>query len=97
MSANVAPNIGTESEVSEKIKTITYRVLRIDPTDVRITAESNLFDLGIESLSVVELLTEVESAFDITIDTEELSEGLFTRFETMVAFVQSKINEKNTV
>jgi acyl carrier protein len=95
MAEVIATGSVTEVATAEKVRAIAYSVLRVDPAQVRISAESNLYDLGLESLNVVELLSGLEADYDITIDVEDLSEGLFNRFGTLVEFVQRKIREKS--
>lgn len=84
----------SNSSVAEQVKEIVAATLRIDPLDARFTDETNLYELGLESLNVVELLTQIEMAYDITIDVEDLSADLFTRFGTLIEFVHKKVEER---
>lgn len=87
--------ITKETDTDEVVATLQKIVLRVLPLGIppsRITAESNLYELGLESLSVVELLTELERAFDIIIEMEDLSPELFAHFGTLVEFTQAKLD-----
>lgn len=84
----------SNSSVAEQVKEIVAATLRIDPLDARFTDETNLYELGLESLNVVELLTQIEMAYDITIDVEDLSADLFTCFGTLIEFVHKKVEER---
>jgi acyl carrier protein len=68
-------------------------VLKLDIAPHEITAETSLYELGLESLRVVELLSTVEKQFGITIDVEDLSAELFERLGNVVEFVRRKIDE----
>lgn len=55
----------------EKVKEVIVETLNIEGEEI--VPEANLNnDLGIDSLAAVELSLELESAFDITIEDEEL-------------------------
>lgn len=84
----------SHAEVVDQLVHIVSSILRIDPAGATFTDETNLYELGLESLNVVELLTQIEIAHDVTIDVEDLSAELFTRFGTLVAFVKGKIDER---
>lgn len=56
----------------EEIKKVLVDALNVDAEDV--TEKANLKDdLGIDSLSAVELALELETEFDVKIDDEELA------------------------
>jgi acyl carrier protein len=78
-----------------QLKEIVLSVLRLELRPEAIDDETSLYDLGLESLNVVELLTEAETIFDITVDVEDLSEELFARFDNLKRFVQEKIDESH--
>jgi acyl carrier protein len=82
----------TADEVVRTLQDIVLRVLRLEIPPGQITAESNLYELGLESLSVVELLTELERAFDIIIEVEDLSPELFEHFGALVEFTRAKLD-----
>ncbi len=55
----------------EKVKEVLVEAINVD--EDMITMEANLKDdLGIDSLAAVELSLELETAFDVRIDDEEL-------------------------
>jgi len=80
-----------DNSVESDIRDIVVEILRMQDRQNEITLESNLFELGLESLNVIELLTAIEMNFDITIDVEDLSGELFENFGNLVNFVQAKI------
>ncbi len=60
-------------------------LLRFD--DEPITAESNLFDLGLDSMRAVELLFLIEDTYDITLTDEQLSDESFRTAGSLWAVV----------
>ncbi|MEA3097877.1 acyl carrier protein [Caballeronia mineralivorans] len=53
--------------------------------------DTNLFDIGIDSMNMTELLLGIEKHFNFTLAPEELSSDLFLRFANLTAFVQSHV------
>ncbi len=80
-------------DISLRLKRILLEVLRLDIPAETINDQTNLYDLGLESLNVVELLTDAESEFDIIVDVEDLSEELFAHFGNLRRYIQEKVNE----
>lgn len=71
----------------EQIKKVLVDAINVDENDI--TEEANLKDdLGIDSLSAVELALELESEFDIRIEDDELA-----KLET-VADIIALVNAK---
>ena len=58
------------SDVGEKVEEITARVLEVDPILVKGTSNFN-YDLGADSLDVVELVMSLEEEFNIEISDME--------------------------
>lgn len=83
----------TQQDIADQLRDAVLTVLQLDLPKDAITLETNLHDLGLESMNVVELLAEMEARFDITIDVEDLSATLFSRFGNLVEFVQRKSDE----
>jgi len=53
--------------------------------------DTNLFDIGIDSMNMTELLLGVEKHFNFTLAPEDLSSDLFLSFANLTAFVQSHV------
>ena len=93
MSETFAPETVLSADVADTMRSIVTDVLKLHAESSSIDEETNLYELGLESLNVVELLTQIEISFDVTIDVEDLSAELFGRFGTLVDFVRRKIDE----
>jgi acyl carrier protein len=88
--ATAAPDV---SAIDQPLAEIILDILRMEPGQTRLTEASNLYELGLESLNVVELLTRIEMRFDIVIDVEDLSADLFQTYGSVLAFVARKVAE----
>jgi len=88
--ATTAPDV---SAIDQPLAEIILDILRMEPGQQRLTEASNLYELGLESLNVVELLTRIEMRFDIVIDVEDLSADLFQTYGSVLAFVARKVAE----
>ncbi len=77
---------------SDKIKQVIIE--RLELTEDELTLDSDIQkDLGADSLSVVELIMELEDAFNIEIPDEE-AEKLRT-IRDVVEYVDAKLSESN--
>jgi acyl carrier protein len=56
-----------------------------------ITDDTNLFDVGVDSMNMTDLLLQLEQRFSFTLAPEDLSADLFLRFGNLVSFVQSHV------
>jgi acyl carrier protein len=52
-----------------------------------------LKDLGIDSLSTIEIVMSIEDTYDIAIDLEDVGKGKFT-IDSLVAIVATKLGDK---
>lgn len=76
------------SEISNLITKCDFRVKNSGP----ITAETRLIsDLGFDSVSMLELVTAIEEAFDITIDFEDLDIEVLNVAGLLASLVAGKI------
>ena len=75
--------------VEERLRTIAAGILHMEGREELITLQSNLFALGLESLSVIELLTQIEDSFEVTVDVEDLGDDVFENFAGLVRFVKT--------
>ncbi|WP_080681207.1 MULTISPECIES: acyl carrier protein [Burkholderia] len=57
-----------------------------------INNDTNLFDLGVDSMNMTDLLLQLEQRFGFVLDPEYLSSDLFVRFDNLVAFVASHVS-----
>ena len=77
-------------DVGVKVEEIAARVLEVDPAMVKSTSNFN-YDLGADSLDVVELIMSLEEEFNIEISDIEAT-NIFTVKEA-VLFIEEKVQE----
>ena len=77
------------SEVAEKVKAIIVDKLGVDESEVTETANFQN-DLGADSLDTVELIMEVEKAFNITIPDEDAGEKIATVGDA-INYIENKL------
>lgn len=56
-----------------------------------IADDTNLFDVGVDSMNMTDLLLQLEQRFGFTLAPEDLSSNLFLRFGNLVSFVESHV------
>ncbi|MDO5691103.1 MAG: acyl carrier protein [Pseudomonadota bacterium] len=83
-------NTLTEQEIADTMRDMVLQLLQLDMPREAITMDTNLLEIGLDSMSVVGLLTDLEGRFNFTIDVEDLSAEMFNRFGNLVEFVKSK-------
>lgn len=82
----------TSTDVSDVLRSC---LAEMSPGSVQpdlITEDTNLFDIGVDSMNMTELVLRIEQRFSLLLMPEELSADLFTRFGRLVEFVRSKLN-----
>ena len=74
--------------IGEGLKDIIAEVLNLDPGTGLIGEDTNLFDLGIDSMAVMNLVMAVQERFGVEIPEESLDARLFERFGNLRAAIE---------
>src|SRR5262245_10733093 len=80
--------MAAESEVSTQIRAALAQHLKRDVSQVRLESDLRK-DLGLDSLSMIELLFRIEEGFDIEIPNEDLGE--IRTVGEVIAYVERRI------
>ncbi|WP_205191260.1 acyl carrier protein [Burkholderia sp. LMG 13014] len=83
------PASPSSADVSETVKTCLLSVLGSTLSTDLIADDTNLFDVGVDSMNMTDLLLQLEQRFSFTLAPEDLSADLFLRFGNLVSFVES--------
>ena len=83
--------MAVESEISTNIRAALAQHLKRDAAQVRLDDELRK-DLGLDSLSMIELLFRIEEAFDIEIPNEDL--GDIRTVGEVIAYVERRVANK---
>jgi acyl carrier protein len=80
----------TAQEALEAIKPSIEKAIKSNKLHDGLTMETNLFNAGLDSLGVMELLVDIENRFQIVFDDNELSPDLFERVGVLLDKILAK-------
>ncbi len=83
------PTEPTREEIAATIKSCLLSAIGSTVAADLIADDTNLFDVGVDSMNMTDLLLQLEQRFGFTLAPEDLSSDLFLRFGNLVSFVQS--------
>jgi acyl carrier protein len=99
--ANTAPNLvpsvafapGTAKieDLDLVVREVVVKALNLEIGALDIADEANLFDLGADSMSIVDLFFQLEERFDVKFEEAQLSPEMFKRFADLAAFVRTQV------
>lgn len=78
-------------EIKKKTKSIVSELLP-DIAQNEIHENSDIFELGLDSINAMSLISNLQEAFDIQLDIQELNFENFQTISTIAAMVQNKKN-----
>lgn len=73
-----------------QLRELYVRALRLHVKPVDLPREDLLSRLDIDSVKAVEILINIETAFGIEVDPEQLSAGILDSFEGLARYVAAK-------
>jgi acyl carrier protein len=82
----------TQNDIAATLKACLLSVLGSTVQTDLVQDDTNLFDIGVDSMNMTELLLGIEKRFNLTLAPEDLSSDLFLRFGNLTAFVQSRVS-----
>jgi acyl carrier protein len=89
--AVVGESPGVSSSTADAVRDVAVAVLGLEIHATQIQDNSNLFELGADSMSIVELLFQLEDRFGLKFDESEFNVDIFKRFADLVVFVDDQI------
>ncbi|MEK6292862.1 MAG: acyl carrier protein [Paraburkholderia tropica] len=78
-------------EIAASIRTCLLSAIGSTMAADLIAEDTNLFDVGVDSMNMTDLLLQLEQRFSFTLAPEDLSADLFQRFGNLVSFVESHV------
>lgn len=79
--------------IKERLKSVIYKVM--DSDNRLINDNTNLIDdLNFDSLSMVSLIVEIESEFNIVLDDEDLELELLSNMNTLTHLISEKLGRE---
>jgi len=79
----------TSEITSEAIESLVRPRLKFLQTGRELSPDENLGDLGLDSMTAIDLLLDLETHFGIVIDDESLTENSFSSVAEIKALVES--------
>ena len=79
-------------ETRKKIISIVEDVI-MDKIETSETMDVSFENLGLDSFLFVRVLVEIENEFDIQFESDSFEDGIFENLNSLVFWVQNKINE----
>ncbi len=81
----------------EKIKEIVGTVLELDEVQIeKINIDSDLLELGLDSLNAIEVIVNLESEFDIEVEDEDLMIDNLSTIDLLCNLIKNR-DEQNTL
>lgn len=77
--------------IEEKVVEILKDNCNVKDIEVEKLSEISFNDLGINSLNFIKIIVELEDAFDIEFDDEQINYGLLNNLRDLIDLIQEKI------
>ena len=77
-------------EIKMALREIFVETLRLDINPAQIAESDLITGLGIDSIVLMEILTQVENRFEISIEDEDVSPTLVDSLDTFAAYIAKK-------
>lgn len=81
------------NEVEMKIREIIKESLKLDICPCQIDLDADLDGYGINSISIIKIITEIEKTFNIEFDIEELDFKKYQNIRSIILYLEKKLNK----
>lgn len=81
----------TKEEIKLRLENLMRRIVPVEVFDLQLSLKD---DLGIDSLALVNVLVQLEEAFNITIDISDLSPENMKTMEDLYTLVEKYVSNK---
>lgn len=84
-----------KTDLKEKLKGIIVMELAVQIPIEEITDDVSLYEdgLGLDSISIVNLIVLIEKHFGLTFEENEISAAFFNNINSLAGFIQSKLSK----
>lgn len=82
-------------DIEKKVKEVILRAFdaQIDPEDIDVEVPLMEDGIGLDSVSILEIITGIEEEFELTVEDEEISDELFESISSLIDYVRRKLIE----
>lgn len=84
-----------KNEIQNNIKEVLKKYVHKQESMQNIKADDSLLELGINSISFIKIIVQLENVFDIEFPEKDLKSKSFDSLNDIAVYVESKLNEKN--
>lgn len=82
----------TTTQIKFKVADILSKILKRNITEQDLRSDLNLFtELGLDSISVMDFLIEIETGLGVTIEDEVLNASLFEKYNNLESLLTSRM------
>ena len=78
--------------MEDKITDFLFEILELNPDEVDLERDTNLIELGLDSLKAIELVVLIEDGFDISISDDDLLVDNLATLERIEELVSSYVD-----
>lgn len=79
------------ADITTTLRKIIVKALRLDKAPEEIKGDNLISELGITSIDSLEILINVEIAYDILIPDEDLNQNLVSSLAALAGYVEARI------
>lgn len=90
LAAGMNRNETNDNPVEQKLRRLLADVMPRAEATLHLPATTNLRELGLDSFGLMQLLSELDHSFDITLDEDDLQDSHFESIATITAFIINK-------
>lgn len=78
--------------IEDKLKQCLIKILKKRVDAKQIMLDSNLFDIGLDSVNFIQFVVEIEREFSIEIEDENLHIDAFENIGTLKLYIEARLN-----
>lgn len=88
--------MNSTEQIKQEAKQVVLEILP-DVSSEDLNEESNIFSLGLDSINAMTLVSNLQDAFDIQLETDEINFENFQNLATIVEMVEKKKGLKDEI
>ena len=82
------------NDLDRVVREVVIKALNIETESFEMSDDANLFDLGADSMSIVDLFLQLEERFDVKFEEAQIRPEMFKRLADLVEFVRSQVEAR---
>ena len=82
-------------DIEEKLLEILKNNSKVENLEARDLNERTFNEMGVNSLNFIKIIVELEEAFDIEFDDEQINYGLLNNIHDLIVLIEEKRGQKD--